>query len=535
MANTVKDITLISARTICQNMADSIADQCDKIIKEDNKIFTDIDSRLDKELTELENHVKKMNPLALEYKQKETEKAKESETAKAMASEMKSLRSDYQKYQLAESKYAKDKDDKQKAEMKRLQKSHDRYAELEKKLSEQQNKISKIQSEMDKISAKMQAASSGYGRFGIATYGQYLNSISKRIENLQNMKMRSETEIANNMRGNKERFVKIYTNPSEVDEIAKTIEYSLVRLTGGVYAKLGDALKEEYFIEVLDQLKPMDYTKYHPFENINIKEKCRTEQEVNGKKYVYYDMDKLSDDAIRKGFYLVLSNALSAIVRTVWKKIYTEYKSRESYKENEKEEMDTDKKRVDMTIEENGVFNNPEDKLNKRDDKKEKQEAWSKALRYLNSVKQDMVNVIYSALTKQLDSDSYYRQLTESKAKTEINKALTSLIGTYGRQLGELNSKVVRRSLDSLDELSNVEATAVSKIIYAAFMTELMDALTEATLNQIGDDEPTSQDEWFLNNLRKTKKEMQEGLRNYKTIKSSSVPLEIQKIMRAMM
>ena len=520
MIEYLRNITVPAAKLILKNTADSIAEQCDKIMKNDGRVVIDIEKRLDEKVKELTELVRKKKIVVDEYeKSAAAVKGIEDEQLR-LTSEMKRLRKDYQDYGIAEAK-AKRGDDKARDDMKRLEKNHDQYVEDEKKVSDLERQKEPLVRELAKASGQLKDVEKGYGRSKRDSYNHWLLMVQKKVKALEELKESSSRLVSRDMKYNKERFVKVFTNPAEVNEIVKTIEAALVGITKGKFGSVSKALQERYFESTLNTLTPKDYI-YLPFEHISEKEKCRKVYEIDGKTYIIYDLNELPESAIRKGFYVILSFALQTVGAPFMDRMFFESKNLESYVENSKEEADTDKKRSSFSVTENGMFTRPEEKVEKTSDNTELTALWKSIKTTISSPDEidDMAETVFGSVMDQVPKDSYYRNITKDKAMSEFKSLLRGVVQSYSTTI-ESGKEIKSSSIQNLiinEEHKKIVATIVACVINMKILELLEDIFVDNIRKERREKEPWEEN--FLKNLGQKYKTLDRGLSNYKLVRA---------------
>lgn len=543
MIEYLKNITEPAAKEILKNAGKVMEWECDGIIRQNGKAVVDIDKRLEAKVTELENLVRKKKTIMDAYDAKAAEIAKFDDKIKVLNNTLKGLRKNYEAYQVAESKYERTKDDQYKEQMDKYKSVYEMYQKTEKEISDLEEKKAPHLKEIGKINDELKGVEKGYGRSGRDSYNHWLAMISKHIEKLGELQKAGETTIARGMEQNKAKFVGIFTNPNEVQEIVKIIESTLVGMTKGRFRTVGKQFQEEYFFNTLNDLKPNDYL-YLPFEGrINEKEKCRKVITMDGKSYIIYDLDELPESSVRKGFYAVLQMALQTVGLKHMNRMFYESKNFESYKENEKEEMSTDAKRVNRTVEENGIFSNPNERgFKKKQDTSEMSDMWKKIAKEIDKQdeKSDMADTVYESALTQLPENSYYRSITEDKAKQEFISIFNKLVSLYGTNIenaGEVKSSDVKKYISTTGSITEEDKKILGAVISCVFNMKILELLEQSFKDRVKK-EKRDMEQWeenFVRNIGNKYKNLTKGLYNYKMVRASrraAVHIDSNKVVR---
>lgn len=519
MIDYLSNITVPVAQTILANIARSIERQCDEIIANNGRVAVFIDQRLEAKRQELEDLVTRKKSIGDAVKDKEDQIATIDIRIAQCNEKLKGLRSSYQQWRTADTKG-------DKATTARLQERYDEYLALVTEVMQLEKDKEPLIREYSELQRQMAQIEKGYGREQRDSFAHWYAMVQRRLERLERLKQDNDSMLASGMRENKKKFVEIFTNPDELKEIVAVLEMALIRMTNGKFGKVGRNLQEQYFFNSLNALREKDY-EYLPFEHINEREKCRRVYSVGGQTCTVYDLSLLPASAIRKGFYVVLTNAVQTVAAPFMHRMFHEFNNLEQYIENSKDELNTDQKRVELSVEENGIFCNPhQHKIRSVSDLDRISEIWGVIARQIKDETEDMAGTTYQSIQFQLPSHSYYLIIPEENAIAEFRQIFDRLVILYGNSIqnsGKVSDRDVKTYINDSGCIARADRKVVSSVMACVFnlkILELMESLVKGASQMEGRPRQTWEDT-LLNNISKKYKELSEGLYDYRKVTAS--------------
>lgn len=154
-----------------------------------------------------------------------------------------------------------------------------------------------------------------FGRMGKLSCTRMMKELQRKLDSLEHVTLIPFL----NMERNKGRFLSIYDNPNEVNEITAVIRGTMYRIANRKLMTVGRNNVEEYFFETLSQITPDDF-EFRPFEHVSV-----------------FNMDKLDTDVVRKCFYSVVIGKVMKFAKTPLDRLYRKISLMSNFSEFDEE------------------------------------------------------------------------------------------------------------------------------------------------------------------------------------------------------
>ena len=155
-------------------------------------------------------------------------------------------------------------------------------------------------------------------------------------------------------------------------------------------------------------------------------------------------------------------------------------------------------------------------------------ETWKKVAQEIgkSDEKSDMADTVYESALTQLPEKSYYRTITEDKAKREFIAIFDKLISLYGSNIenaGEVKSDAVKKYISTTGSITEDDKKVLGTIISCVFNMKILELLDQGFRARVKKEKREMED-WESNFIRKIGdkyKNLSKGLYNYKMVRAS--------------